>query len=168
MIFETVFHHLFSSDFLDTFTIRFKDITYPLSIEQEIRIMEAKYSNIHSIQASNQQIPETSFQTLSSIPGEVPSNKVIFEFDKIPIDAAPPTITPQYNLQQVHRLFSVLRYQRCYVIALGKLVGIVTLHSLQEAIQSHAKKIRRTLRKQKYTQMRRQSVCSSVVSSEEE
>ena len=51
---------------------------------------------------------------------------------------------------------------------MGKLIGMITLRSLQEAMQSHAKKLRRFMRKQKYEELRRESVCSSVVSSEED
>lgn len=104
----------------------------------------------------------------SSTPGNVVANQVPFEFEKVTIDASVPMVSPHQNLNQIHRLFSVLRYQRVFVISMGKLIGMITLRSLQEAMQSHAKKLRRFMRKQKYEELRRESVCSSVVSSEED
>jgi len=139
----------------------FMGVVQRFDIEQEIKIMEAKYSNIHALPTS----PTT---VTASVPGSVPANQVPFEFEKITINAAAPTVTPYHNLHEVHRLFSVLRYQRCYVTSRGKLVGIITLRSLQDAMQSQAKKIRRMMRQQKYTELRAQSACSSVVSSDEE
>lgn len=98
-------------------------------------------------------------------------NNQIFDFNDLPIDPCPPTVTLQYNLHQVHRLFSVLRYQRCFVLNFGKPVGIITLLDLQGAIARHAKKHRKRMRRNKYKQLRnsarKQSACSSLLSSDE-
>lgn len=154
----------------------FLGVSSRFDIEQEIRIMEAKYTSTHAhanVNSTNSQnLGISSFGggigTSSSTPGNVVANQVPFEFEKVTIDASVPMVSPHQNLNQIHRLFSVLRYQRVFVISMGKLIGMITLRSLQEAMQSHAKKLRRFMRKQKYEELRRESVCSSVVSSEED
>ena len=117
-------------------------------------------SNSNSMESTNPNIQEstkTNSNTTTNSTKTLPFNQKIFDFNDISIDPCPPTVTLQYSLHQVHRLFSVLRYQRCYVLNFGKPVGIITLFDLQSAIKNHAKKHRKRLRRQKYTRLRNET-----------
>lgn len=56
-------------------------------------------------------------------------------FDSILIDPSPFQLVEMTSLTKVHSLFSLLSLSHAYVTSLGKLVGVVTLSDLSEAIE---------------------------------
>ncbi|VDP04730.1 unnamed protein product [Soboliphyme baturini] len=60
------------------------------------------------------------------------------DFTRLNIDSAPLQLTEQTSLFQAHELFSLLGLYRAFVTWRGKLVGMVTLNELRQAIE-HAK-----------------------------
>ena len=51
-----------------------------------------------------------------SVVGEVTVNQVVFKFQNVVIDAGVPMISGKNTLHDAHRMFSVLKYNKCYGI----------------------------------------------------
>ncbi|XP_072333772.1 chloride channel protein-like [Scyliorhinus torazame] len=64
------------------------------------------------------------------VQGEIPVN-----FDNCRIDASPFQLVERTSLHKTHTLFSLLGLNTVYVTSLGKLVGVVALNEIQQAIQ---------------------------------
>jgi len=59
----------------------------------------------------------------------------VVDFSECCIDEAPFHLVEETSLHKVHTLFSLLRLQRSYVTHIGKLVGVVSLQEIRQAIQ---------------------------------
>lgn len=65
------------------------------------------------------------------------------DFTQCQIDPAPFQLVERTSLLKVHSLFSLLAINFAYVTHIGKLIGIVGLDELREAIESANTRVRR-------------------------
>jgi len=61
------------------------------------------------------------------------------DFKKGQIDPAPFQLVERTSLYKIHSLFSILALSHVYVTSIGRLVGVVTLQDLTDAIEGRKK-----------------------------
>jgi chloride channel 2 len=76
-------------------------------------------------------------QALDDLKEELLSQTI--DFKKSFIDPAPFQLVERTNLYKIHSLFSILCLSHAYVTSIGRLVGVVTLKDLREAIEGKVK-----------------------------
>jgi chloride channel 2 len=86
--------------------------------------------------SSDQEGPK---QALDELREELLSQTI--DFKKSYIDPAPFQLVERTSLYKIHSLFSILCLSHAYVTSIGRLVGVVTLKDLREAIEGKLKPI---------------------------
>jgi chloride channel 2 len=86
--------------------------------------------------SSDQEGPK---QALDELKEELLSQTI--DFKKSYIDPAPFQLVERTSLYKIHSLFSILCLSHAYVTSIGRIVGVVTLKDLREAIEGKLKPI---------------------------
>uniref|UniRef100_A0A5S6QA36 Chloride channel protein n=1 Tax=Trichuris muris TaxID=70415 RepID=A0A5S6QA36_TRIMR len=65
----------------------------------------------------------------------------VIDYDMLDVDPTPFQLVERTSLQKVHALFSLLRLNLAYVTELGRLVGVVGLKELRQALETSGPKL---------------------------